>query len=287
MRPPKTKSIRKMGRNNQEESEGEEQPDSEEQPDDPHPAPALKQKASSSEVKQVKAEREEEEEEEVSLVSEGESVEDEKFLMESEERVDRAKIDSIEESLLRVIDQIKQGSRYSLDQFRELSTQTLSGEELLQSKITNMLSYIIHNTRKEADPKDKEREREREEVKWLGLQLKTFKDRILEHLNDTSYYDQYIKLIQRNKRNRSEYENKLVTFLKTNYKIKKELAIFFAQRLVAEVNNGAILKEKELLEDIKVTHRRRRKSGLKSQPSPTRQPSNAPSKPSSPNTCDQ
>ena len=119
MRPPKTKSIRKIGRSiNQEESEGEEGDSIEEQIED-----NLKQKASSSEVKRsqeiVKMEKEEEEEEEVSIVSEGESVEDEKFLMESEERVDRAKIDTIEESLLRIIEQLRQGAtKYSLDQFK-------------------------------------------------------------------------------------------------------------------------------------------------------------------------
>jgi hypothetical protein len=136
---------------NQEESEGEEGDSIEEQIED-----NLKQKASSSEVKRsqeiVKMEKEEEEEEEVSIVSEGESVEDEKFLMESEERVDRVKIDTIEESLLRVIEQIKQGARYCLDPFRELISQTLSGEELLQSKITNMLSYIIHSRKEYSSP---------------------------------------------------------------------------------------------------------------------------------------
>ena len=41
------------------------------------------------------------------------------------------------------------------------------------------------------------------------------------HLYDTSYYDQYIKLIQRNKRSRNEYEHKLTSYLKSQYKIKK------------------------------------------------------------------
>ena len=43
----------------------------------------------------------------------------------------------------------------------------------------------------------------------------------MNHLYDTSYYDQYIKLIQKNKKSRNEYENKLTGYLRTQYKIKK------------------------------------------------------------------
>lgn len=50
---------------------------------------------------------------------------------------------------------------------------------------------------------------------------KGLKERILNYLKDTTYYDQFVKLIQRNKKNRSEYECKLIMFLKRNYKIKK------------------------------------------------------------------
>lgn len=78
------------------------------------------------------------------------------------------------------------------------------------------------------------------------------KQKTLEYLYDTSYYDQYLKLIQKNKKNRSEYEGKLTSYLKNQYRIKKELSVIFASRLVAEINNGTIVKEKELLEDIRV-----------------------------------
>lgn len=78
------------------------------------------------------------------------------------------------------------------------------------------------------------------------------KDRILNYLSDTTYYDQFIRLIQKNKKNRSEYECKLIVHLKRNYKIKKELSIIFANRLINEINNGTIINDKELLEDIKV-----------------------------------
>lgn len=64
------------------------------------------------------------------------------------------------------------------------------------------------------------------------------------HLYDTSYYDQYLKLIQKNKKSRSEYESKLTSYLKSQYKIKKELSILFASKLAAEVNNGVITKYK-------------------------------------------
>jgi len=85
-------------------------------------------------------------------------------------------------------------------------------------------------------------QREKEDIKWLTAHLKSYKDRILDYLNDTTYYDQYLRLIQKNKRNRFEYENKLITYLKTNYKIKKELSILFANRLITEINNGTIAK---------------------------------------------
>lgn len=70
------------------------------------------------------------------------------------------------------------------------------------------------------------------------------KQKTLEYLYDTSYYDQYLKLIQKNKKNRSEYEGKLTSYLKNQYRIKKELAAIFASRVVAEINNGTIVKEK-------------------------------------------
>jgi len=41
-------------------------------------------------------------------------------------------------------------------------------------------------------------------------------------------------------------------YLKRNYKIKKELSIIFASRLITEINNGTILNDKELLDDLKV-----------------------------------
>ena len=72
------------------------------------------------------------------------------------------------------------------------------------------------------------------------------------NLYDTNYYDQYLKLIQKNKKNRNQYENKLTSHLKNQYKIKKELAMVFSMRLVAEINNGTISRYKELLEDVKV-----------------------------------
>ena len=96
----------------------------------------------------------------------------------------------------------------------------------------------------------------------IALQ-RSLKERILNYLNDTTYYDQFIKLIQKNKKNRSEYECKLIMYLKRNYKIKKELSIIFASRLINEINNGTIINDKELLEDMKVTMLLFRKAELK------------------------
>lgn len=116
-----------------------------------------------------------------------------------------------------------------------------------------MLSFIIHSLRKEynvqdgvkENPKEKDlHAKEKEELKQLITMQKQLKERIIKHLNDTSYYDQYLKLIQRNKKNRNDYENRLISYLKTSYKVKKELALIFASRLMTEINNGALVREK-------------------------------------------
>lgn len=116
-----------------------------------------------------------------------------------------------------------------------------------------MLSFIIHSLRKEYNVQDglkensKEREmhvKEKEDLKQLIIMQRQLKERIMKYLNDTSYYDQYLKLIQRNKKNRNDYENRLIYYLKTGYKVKKELALIFASRLMTEINNGALVREK-------------------------------------------
>lgn len=80
--------------------------------------------------------------------------------------------------------------------------------------------------------KDPHFAKEKEELKQLILLQKQLKDRIINYLNDTTYYDQYLKLIQKNKKNRNDYENRLNYYLKNSYKIKKELASIFATRLM-------------------------------------------------------
>jgi hypothetical protein len=164
------------------------------------------------------------------------------------------KIDSIEELIFRYIEEIKQANyKFTIEHYKQISLCNLTDEELLQSKITNMLSFIIHSLKKELNfhdtkegQKDKEPHlaKEREELRQLISLQKQLKDRIISYLNDTSYYDQYLKLIQRNKKNRNDYENRLIYYLKNSYKIKKELALIFASRLMVEVNNGAIIRER-------------------------------------------
>lgn len=82
--------------------------------------------------------------------------------------------------------------------------------------------------------------KEKEELRQLIAIQKQLKERILNYLNDTSYYDQYLKLIQKNKKNRNDYENRVIFYLKNSYKVKKELALIFASRLMSEINNGTI-----------------------------------------------
>lgn len=69
---------------------------------------------------------------------------------ESEEKVDRSKIDTIEELIYRYIEDIKQNNyKFSIEHFKCIHNNSLSDEELLQSKITNMLNFIIHYLKKE------------------------------------------------------------------------------------------------------------------------------------------
>ena len=76
-----------------------------------------------------------------------ESSEEERWLNEGEEKVDRQKIESIEKTLQRYIDQIKQGSfKFSQDAFHSL--EELTGEELLNSKITNRVNFILNHLKK-------------------------------------------------------------------------------------------------------------------------------------------
>lgn len=58
--------------------------------------------------------------------------------------MDRSKIESIEETIYRYIEEIKQGSyKFSIEHYKAIALCNLTDEELLQSKLTNMLSYII------------------------------------------------------------------------------------------------------------------------------------------------
>ena len=74
---------------------------------------------------------------------------------------------------------------------------------------------------------------EKNDLSWLEGLREILKKKAVEHLYDSSYYDQYIRLIQKNKRSRSEYEGKLSGHLRAQHRIKKELSAIFASRLVA------------------------------------------------------
>ena len=58
--------------------------------------------------------------------------------------MDRSKIESIEETIYRYIEEIKQSTyKFNLEHYKAITLCNLTDEELLQSKLTNMLSYII------------------------------------------------------------------------------------------------------------------------------------------------
>jgi hypothetical protein len=92
----------------------------------------------------------------------------------------------------------------------------------LAGKVTNILAFIV-----------RQESMGREELAWLEGVRKTLKDRVVEHLYDSTYYDQYIRLIQKNKKSRNEYEGKLSGYLRSQHHLKKELSAIFASRLVA------------------------------------------------------
>ena len=170
------------------------------------------------------------------------SSEDERWLNESEEKVDRSKIELIEKTLQRAVEEVKGGrltvSREVLEEAAELT-----GEELLHSKITNKLSFILGQVRKSGSTG---------EAEWLAELQGRLKERVVEHLYDTSYYDNCLRLIERNRRAKKDCEAKILEYLEGGYRVKHELAALMAARLVQEMAAFDPERERELLADMRV-----------------------------------
>ena len=71
--------------------------------------------------------------------------------MESEERVDRNKVGSVEDLLLVIVEKIK-ASSYTFSQQDFTGLEALNGDELLIGKITNVLNFIIAKLNSGMDP---------------------------------------------------------------------------------------------------------------------------------------
>lgn len=83
---------------------------------------------------------------------------------------------------------------------------------------------------------------------------KEMKDRIMDHLTNTTYYDQYLKVVDKNRQNKADIEFHISKTLKkiSNNKVKKEFIQLFVNLIGNSVTNGIPFKDKEFLADLKV-----------------------------------
>lgn len=165
------------------------------------------------------------------------------------ETVDRMKIENAEAELRGLVSQF-QNNRVKewkyVNFFKEFKVDHLTNEELLQSNLTRMLRYIIDRMREcQIDSKYIE------QAEKLSADLKS---KIIEHLTNTNYYDQYLKVVDKNRQNKADIESQITKALKkaSNKKVKRQFVQIFVQVIGNSVTNGVPFKDKEFLADLKV-----------------------------------
>jgi hypothetical protein len=76
---------------------------------------------------------------------------------------------------------------------------------------------------------------------------------IMSWLTNTDYYESFLNLNQLPQaKDKNDFTEKVVGFLKKNYYIKKEYAWKIADRLQNELKNEPVRKKKSILRDLKV-----------------------------------
>ena len=72
------------------------------------------------------------------------------------------------------------------------------------------------------------------------------KSKILEYLSNTSYYDQYLKVVDRNRQNKADIEAHITRTLKklSSNRVKKDFIQLFVKTIGDEVTNGKPFREK-------------------------------------------
>ena len=91
----------------------------------------------------------------------------------------------------------------------------MNSEELLQSNLTKMLKYIIL--------KMEEHDLHQNSIKKVENISQELKNRIMKYLNDTIYYDQFLKIMEKNKQIKADIESQIVKIVKkqSHNKVKK------------------------------------------------------------------
>lgn len=76
----------------------------------------------------------------------------------------------------------------------------------------------------------------------------------MEHLTNTTYYDQYLKVVDKNRQNKADIESHISRTLKkvSSHKVKKQFIQLFVTLIGNSVTNGIPFKDKQFLADLKV-----------------------------------
>lgn len=136
----------------------------------------------------------------------------------------------------------------AFEYFRNFAISELNKEELTKTKVPNIVKFLSNTLKQKEKPHE-------QLLKTLDQLHSSLETTIMEWLTNTDYYESFLNLsLIPTTKEKNDFVDKVVGFLKKNYHIKKEYAWKIAERLQNELKNEPARKKKNILRDLKVVN---------------------------------